>query len=189
MFLTPWGPRSAKRSDGSSLRTCSWAEPETQTPPGSARTLEARGDVHAITEQVAALDHHVADMHADAELEPPVGGQVPIGSGEPRLCLDGALDGFYGAGELGEDAIASGVGDPTAVLGNKTIHGLAAGGQKVQSPDLVRTHEPGIAGHVRREDGSELALDSPARRGHDSECLRPPQITLACVEVGRVRAT
>ena len=81
--------------------------------------LDAGGDVHAVAEQVARLDHDVADMDADAELEPAVGRELVVGLGEPLLRRHGALDGIHGAGELGQQAVAGGVGDPTAMAGDE----------------------------------------------------------------------
>ena len=44
--------------------------------------------------------------------------------GEGLLNRNGALDGIHCAGELGQDAITSRVGDPSAMLGNQPVHDL-----------------------------------------------------------------
>ena len=51
---------------------------ETQMPPGSARFLQARRHVHAVAEDVVTVDHDVADMDADAELDALVRVRSPI---------------------------------------------------------------------------------------------------------------
>ena len=88
------------------------------------------------------------------------------------------------------------------------VHDLPALGQQAQGADLVRAHQPRIAGHVRREDGGELALDSldgvamianafrpsaclvgqraliaspyGSRKGARSTRTRPPRLPCAC---------
>ena len=43
-----------------------------QHAAGLAQLLQPGGDVDAVAEQVVALDHHVAEIDADAEHDPPV---------------------------------------------------------------------------------------------------------------------
>ena len=40
-----------------------------QMPPGSAKALKACGNIDPITQEIVALDHHVADMNSDPELQ------------------------------------------------------------------------------------------------------------------------
>ena len=62
---------------------------------GAARTgegLQPCRNVHAIAKEVAALDHDVADMDADPEVDVTLRWQADIGSSKLRLRLDGALN-------------------------------------------------------------------------------------------------
>ena len=138
---------------------------------GLRQGLEARGDVHAVPEQIPAADHHVAGVHADAKLQSPRRGVALARPRQPLLRLHRALHGIHHARELGQDAVAGGVDDPAAMLGDHAVHDLAACGQQAQGPDLVQAHQPGIARHVRRQDGGELALDPLLRCGHGRQCL------------------
>jgi hypothetical protein len=81
------------------------------------------------------------------------------------------LNGIHGARELGEHAVARGVGDPAAVLGDEAVKDLPACGEKAKCPDLVRPDQAGIAGHVRRKDGGKLPLDPVVRCGHERTYL------------------
>ena len=87
--------------------------------------------------QVAVPHHHVADMNPDPELEAMVLGDVLVCLRECLLHVNSTLDGIDGAGELGQNAITSGIGDPPAVLGDQPIHDLTMGGQGAERPDLV----------------------------------------------------
>jgi len=63
-------------------------------------------------------------VHADAELQTPVLLNALIRGAKLLLNRDGALKRIDGTGELGEHAVASGVGDPAPVLGDEPIHDL-----------------------------------------------------------------
>ena len=133
--------------------------------------LEARGGVHAIPEQIAALHHDVAGVHADAKLQSAIRGIARARLCQPLLRLDRALHGIHRARELGQHAIAGGVDDAAAVLGDDAVHDLPPLGQEAERADLIQSHQPSVARHVRRQYGGELARDSLVRIGHDRQCL------------------
>ena len=60
---------------------------------GLGQGLEARGDVDAVAEDVVALDDHVAEIDADAELDPARRRHVGVAPDHALLDLDRALDG------------------------------------------------------------------------------------------------
>ena len=151
------------------------------------KRLETRSDVHAIPEQVVGLDHHVAYVDANAEFQPAVCGNALIRLGKPLLCLHRALNGIHGARELGEHAVACGVGDPAAVLRDEAIQDLAARREKTKCPDLVRPHQAGIAGHVGRHDGGEPALDPLVRWGHRQSLSTSACLFDQCALIGQPR--
>ena len=98
----------------------------TQMPPGSASAFEPRRDVDAVAEDVAVLDDDVADIDADAELDAPLRRHVGVALGHPALHLDGAAHRIDDAGELDQQAVAGGLDDAAAVLGDLRIDQLAA---------------------------------------------------------------
>ena len=72
-------------------------------PPGSAELLQPRGDVDPVAVDVVALDHHVAEIDADAQYDTrgrPV--SPALRSAMPRCTAHGALDGVDDAAEFGE---------------------------------------------------------------------------------------
>ena len=115
-------------------------------------------DVDPVAEQVVAVDHDIADMHADAELHRLVGRAAGILGGDRRLHRDGALHGIDRAGEVGDDAVARGVEDTAPVRRDQLIDDDAARLQPGERPDLVARHQPAIAGDVGGEDRGEFAL-------------------------------
>ena len=52
--------------------------------------------------------HHVADMDADLDFDPTVGGDVMIALGQGPLDLDGTLRRFQRAVELDQERVANG---------------------------------------------------------------------------------
>ena len=89
-----------------------------------------------------------------------------------RSCVSTAqLHGIHRARELGQHAIAGGVDDAAAVLGDDAVHDLPPLGQAAERADLIQSHQPSVARHVRRQYGSELARNSLVRIGHDRQCL------------------
>ena len=109
--------------------------------------------------QIAASDHHIADMNSDPKLKTTVLRSVLASCARASCTCDGTLDGINGAGELGQDTVASGVGDPSAMFRNEAVHDLAMGGQGAERSDLILAHQARIACHVSREDRRQPSLD------------------------------
>ena len=63
-----------------------------QHAAGLAQLLQAGGDVDPVAEQVVALDHHVAEVDADAEHDAPVGRRLGLAVGHRLLDRDRAGD-------------------------------------------------------------------------------------------------
>ena len=78
-----------------------------QIPPGFGQTLQPRGNVHPVPIDPLALDHHVAQVDADAKLHPALRqANRRFRSLNVLLDLDGALHGIHDAGKLGQQVIA-----------------------------------------------------------------------------------
>ena len=52
--------------------------------------------------------HHVTNVNADLQFDPPIGGHVAIAFGQGALDLDGALGRFQRAVELDQEGVADG---------------------------------------------------------------------------------
>ena len=94
-------------------------------PPGSAKAFEPRRDIDAVAEDVAVLDDDVAEIDADAELDALLRGDTGIALGHPALHRDGAAHRIDDAGEFDQQAVAGGLDDAAAVLGDVRVDQLA----------------------------------------------------------------
>ena len=83
---------------------------------GVGETLQPRRDVDPVTVDLIALDHHVAEVDADAELHPALRRQLRILSLERGLNIHCAIHRLDHAGELGQNAIAGRVYETAVVL-------------------------------------------------------------------------
>src|SRR5262245_19932887 len=68
--------------------------------------FEPRRDINAITVEVLAVDDHVAEIDADAELDAHVGRFGRIALGHSALHLDGAAHGIDDAGKFHQHPVA-----------------------------------------------------------------------------------
>jgi len=71
-------------------------------PAGLGQTLQPRGNVDAVAEDILAIDDDVAEIDADAEVDAAIGRQVGVTLGHRALDLDGAAHGIDDAGEFDE---------------------------------------------------------------------------------------
>jgi hypothetical protein len=82
---------------------------------GVGETLQSRRDVDPITIDLIALDHHVAEVDADAKLHPTLRWQLRVFSAERGLNIHRAIHRLDHAGELGQNAIAGRVYEAAVV--------------------------------------------------------------------------
>ena len=66
--------------------------PRDADPAGLGGRLDARGDVDAVAEQIPALDDHVAEIDADAELQARYNEEVPVVFIHGRKAFKFAID-------------------------------------------------------------------------------------------------
>src|SRR6476619_3464030 len=125
MFLTCCSPRSSK-TKGSRSRTWSWTVLETNTPAGIGEGLDTRGDVDAVAIEVVALDDHVAEIDADAQLDAVVRRDTEVVLGHRLLHLDRAAHRVDDAGKLHQHTVAGRLDDAALMLGDLRIEELAA---------------------------------------------------------------
>ena len=97
---------------------------------GAARisnAFEPRRDIDAITHQVAvALLDHIAEMDADAKLDPTLGRKPGVPLDHTVLHLDGATHSIDYAAELNEDAIARPLNDAAVMQSDRRVEQIAA---------------------------------------------------------------
>ena len=98
--------------------------PEIQMPPGSA-TPQACRDVNAVAEEIAILDHHVAHIDPDAELDALLWCLTLSTLGHSGLHGHGALDRGHCAWELDENGVPAGVDDTATMSLDLRINDLA----------------------------------------------------------------
>ena len=128
---------------------------------GLGEHLETRRDVDAVAKNIVLLDDHVAQIDADAELDPSRRRHIGIAPRHPALDLGGARHRVYDAVELHQHAIAGRLDDAAAVLGYGGINELKAVGlEACKRPRLVDLHQPAITDHVGGKDRGESSLGS-----------------------------
>ena len=124
------------------------------------QVFQPRSDVNAVAEDVAVLDHDVADIDADTKLQAMLVRQVLVCRGQRVLDLHRAVDSFDDAGELRQHAVAGRAGD-TAIVGiDEIIDDHAVGGQGGQRCRFVALHVAAVALDVGGEDGDQLAFQA-----------------------------
>ena len=121
--------------------------------------FEARRHVDAVAKDVVVLDDDVAQIDADAELDPPRRRDVGVASRHPALNLGSAQHGVGDAAEFDQHTVAGGLDDAAMVLGNGRIDEFDPVSLETRKrPRLVNLHEPAIADHVGGKDRCEPAL-------------------------------
>ena len=125
--------------------------------PRFGQGLKPGADVHGVPEEIAVSNHHVTQMHADAESEAARFG-VAI-TCFWRVCLHRTLNGINDARELGQNAVPCRVRNASAMFGNDPVHDLAVG--RHSSVPVILAHEARITGHVRREDRGQTPFHAP----------------------------
>ena len=84
-------------------------------------SLEARGDIDAIAENIVVVDDDVADVNADAKFDPEFRRHVDVLLSHLALDLHRTARGIDGTGEFDQHAVASGLDDATVVRGDPGI--------------------------------------------------------------------
>ena len=88
--------------------------------------LQAGRDVDTVAIEIAALDHHVAQVDADAQNDVAILGLITIGGGHGLLQIDGALHGIDGTAELHQHAVPGDFEDAALVPGDQRVQYILA---------------------------------------------------------------
>ena len=133
--------------------------------------LEPCSHVHAVTEDVAVLDHDVANIDADAEQHPARLRQLVVGRGDLPLDLYGTADGIDDASELGEHAVACGIGNPAVEADDQVVGDRPMRRQRGESRLLVERHQAAVAFDIGCEDGDQPAIEGRCFHGDEPNPL------------------
>ena len=130
------------------------------------QTLQPRGNVYPVAENVVAVVDDVAKIDADAELDTLGLRHAGVAVGHAALDFDSAAHRVDGASEFHQQSIAGGLDDLAAVLPDLWIDQrppvrLQLGERAL----LVRAHKSAIACHVGGQDRCQFALDVPLLHG------------------------
>ena len=139
--------------------------------------FQTGGDIDTIAKDVVVLDNHIAEVDADAELNPSRRRDIRVASRHPALDLGSAQDRIDNALEFDQHAVAGGLDNAAVVLCDGRIDELDPMGLETgERPRLVDLHQPAKADHVGGKDRRKPALWS--RHAH---VLVPSQSSLADV--------
>lgn len=132
------------------------------------QTFEPRGDIDAVSVNVAFVDDHVAGVDADAQLHPGIA-VGPLALGQPALNIDTATNRIDGAVELDQHPVAHAAHQPAAMLVDRGLdQDLDVIRQPQMSAFFIGAHQPAVADDVRQKDGGQSApqmdIDHPDHR-------------------------
>src|SRR5690348_6113903 len=122
-------------------------------------SLQAGRDIDGIAEEIVALHDDVADVQPDAETHLHTGGPISVLLCHGVLHRDSTLHGIDGADEIGDEAIASRVEDPTAMRGDQAVDDGSVTVESAERADLISLHESAVAFDIGCEDRGELPFD------------------------------
>ena len=120
---------------------------------GLSDAFQARGDVDAIAEDVAIVRDDVADVNADAQLNPPGRRDIEVGAGHGKLDIDGTARRIDRAGKFSQHSVAGSPDDPAAMVHNlriEQIHPVIL--ELLDRSFLVQPHQPAVPGDIGRQD-------------------------------------
>src|SRR6185437_378274 len=113
-------------------------------------SFQPSGDIHAVAHQIAvALLHHIAEMDADAELNPSLLRQPRVALDHAVLHFDRATHRVDHTTEFDDAAVAGALDDAAAVGGDRRVDEIAAKSSEPRKrPLLVDPGQPAIADDV-----------------------------------------
>src|SRR6266404_6944100 len=124
------------------------------------KSLQAGRDIHGVAEEIVALNYDVADVDADAEPHLLADRSIRIRLRDGVLDRDSTLHGVNGAGEIGDEAIASRGEDPTAMRGDQSIDDNPVRVKGSERADLIEPHKAAVALDICCKDRGEIGRAS-----------------------------
>jgi hypothetical protein len=87
-------------------------------PTRIGQSFEPRGDSYPVAEDVASLDHNIADINADSKFDAFLGGDLGITLSHAVLNLSRTPYGIDHTGELGQQTVPGGFDDAPSMSGD-----------------------------------------------------------------------
>jgi hypothetical protein len=110
--------------------------------------------VHAIPEDVTTVDDDIANIDANAELDPLLPWHIDVALGHTALDGNGAADRVHYAAELSQQPIPGVLDNPPAVLTDLRIHeGAQVTLELGVRALLILAGQAAVASHIGRQDG------------------------------------
>ena len=119
--------------------------------------LQSGSDVDGVAEQVVPVDHHVSDVHADADVDLVAGTGLLVVLAESALCGQRAVHGGDTALKLDHVGVADGLDQATLVVLDGGVHQAVVDLEELERALFVRAHPGREPLDVREQDGGELA--------------------------------
>src|SRR5262249_20118282 len=127
---------------------------------GLSKTFQTCRHVNAVPEDVATVDDYVANIDADAKFNPLFVRHIRVTLGHIALDIERATHRVNNAGELGQQAVASVLDNPPAVLSDL---GINEGAQVILELGVrslfVLPGQTAVASHICGQDGGQFTLD------------------------------
>jgi hypothetical protein len=127
---------------------------------GLRDAFQPRCDIHAVPQDVVAIDQHITQVDADAKQHASLFRHIAIALSHEILDYDGAINGGDDRRELQEHTVSGRLDDSAAVARHDGIDHGAMLVQRPRCTGFIKTHEPAVAGDVRRQNGREPPLNA-----------------------------
>jgi hypothetical protein len=122
-------------------------------------TFETGGHIHTIPKDVTSIDDDVANVKADAELNPVFRWDIVITPGHASLDIDRTTYGIHRAAEFSQQPVSSVLDNPSSMLCDFWIY---EGGQVLSKSDMrslfVQTGQAAVSCYIGRQNGCEPPL-------------------------------
>ena len=136
-------------------------------PPGSAKASRRAARFDAVAEDVVLVDHDVAEIDADAEIDAPLGWHFGVARGHLALYLDRATNRIDHARELAEQTVARRVDNAATMFLDLGVGYLSPQHlQRSERAFLVRPHQARVTRDVGRQNRRQAPLDPFLCHGH-----------------------
>jgi hypothetical protein len=147
---------------------------------GLGQRFEPGGDVNAVTEDIAAVDDYVAEIDADAHLQPAFERHRVVDGVRRPLHLDGAAQRVDDTCKIRQQAVSGGADDSPPMRCDQRVDGAAQLPERSMRAGLVLAHQPAEPDHIRMQNGGELPLLEVGFEGFG----HPPSSEQANIGVG-----
>ena len=112
--------------------------------------------INTLAEKIAVFDHDIAKVDPDANEDPSIFGDYPVGPASCRLICHGAFDRIDGADEFHQNPIPHRLDKAPAMFGQKRRQDcVVPDGERMQGAGFIPAHQAAVADHVGNQDRGE----------------------------------